>query len=171
MAPFRNSASDAGSHPVLTQYQSDLHRFAQQAAIRIEEDRQVALRQDGQELPETLGGTLIKSALPGDPLAAASPARVWLTRGNHKNHWLASDLCEYALELFGIVARSNRNRRKAAKRRRHTPHKFANHNTTSCRGPTILLCLHRSPLARRRPLFYSRLANCHAAEFREGLQQ
>jgi hypothetical protein len=31
-------------------------------------------------------------------------------------------------KLLGIVARSNRNRRKAAKRRRHTPHKFANHN-------------------------------------------
>jgi hypothetical protein len=132
MAAFRNSASDAGSHLVLTQYQSNLHRFAHQAAIRVEEDRQVALRQDGQELPEPLGGTLIESALPSDPLGATSPAGVWLTRGNHKNYWLASDLCEYALELFGIVARSNRNCRKAAKRRRHTPHKFANHNTASC---------------------------------------
>src|SRR5262249_266857 len=132
MAAFRNSASDAGSHPVFTEYQSDLHRFAQQAAIRVEEDRQVALRHGGQELPEPLGGTLVKLALPGDPLAAASPAGVWLTRGNHKNHWLASDLCECALELFGIIARSNRNRRKAAKRGRRTPHKFANHNTASC---------------------------------------
>jgi hypothetical protein len=132
MAPFRNSASDAGSHPVLTQYQSDLHCFAHQAAIRVEEDRQVALRQDGQKFPEPLGGTLIESALPSDPLGAASPAGVWLTRGNNKNHWLASDLCQKALELFGIVARSNRNRRKAAKRRRHTPDKFVNHNIPSC---------------------------------------
>src|SRR5215467_2337298 len=84
----------------------------------------VALRQDGQELPETLGGTLIKLALPGDPLAAASPAGVWLTGGNNKNHRLASDLCELALEFFGIVARSNRNLRKAAKHRRHTPLNF-----------------------------------------------
>src|SRR6516165_5094040 len=132
MAPFRNSASDAGSHPVLTEYQSDLHRFAQQAAIRVEEDRQVALRQDGQELSEPLGGTLIESALPSDPLGAASPAGVWLTRGNHKNHWLASELCDLALELLRIVARSNRNHRKAAKRRRHTQHKFDHHNTASC---------------------------------------
>jgi hypothetical protein len=88
MAPFRNSASDAGGHPVLTEYQSDLHRFAHQAAIRVEEDRQVALRQDGQEFPETLGGTLIKLAL------VASSAGVWLTGGNNKNHRLASDLCE-----------------------------------------------------------------------------
>src|SRR5215469_2885434 len=63
MAPFRNGASDAGSHPVLTEYQSDLHRFAHQAAIRVEEDRQVALRQGGQKFPEPLGGTLIESAL------------------------------------------------------------------------------------------------------------
>jgi hypothetical protein len=42
-----------------------------QAAIRVEEDRQVALRQDGQELPEPPGGTLIKSALPSDPGAVA----------------------------------------------------------------------------------------------------
>jgi len=68
MAAFRNSASDASSHPVLTEYQSDLHRFAHQAAIRVEQDRQVALRQDGQELPEPLGGTLIESALPSNPL-------------------------------------------------------------------------------------------------------
>src|SRR5262249_59031907 len=114
----------------------------------MKEDRQVVLGQAGQELPKSLGGTLIESAFPSDPLGAASPAGVWLTPGNHKNHWLASELCQYALELFGIVARSKRNRRKTAKRRRHTPHKFANHNTTSCRGPTILLCLHRPPLAR-----------------------
>jgi hypothetical protein len=82
--------------------------------------------------PETTGGTVIKLALRRDPLAAASPAGIWLTRGNNKSHWVASDLCEYTLELFGIVARSNRNRRKAAKRSRHTPYKFANHNTTSC---------------------------------------
>src|SRR5215471_19711518 len=132
MAPFRNGASDAGSHPVLTEYQSDLHRFAQQATIRVEEDWQVALHQDGQELSEPPGGTLIESALPSDPLGAASPAGVWLTRGNDKNQWLASELCELALELLGIVARSNRNRRKAAKRHRHTLHKFANHNTDSC---------------------------------------
>ena len=37
---------------------------------------------------------LIKSALPGDPLGAATTAGVWLTRGNDKNQWLASDLCE-----------------------------------------------------------------------------
>src|SRR6516165_4802883 len=135
MAPFRNSASDAGSHPVLTEYQSDLHRFAQQATIRVEEDWQVALHQDGQELSEPLGGTLIESALPSDPLGAASPAGVWLTRGNHKNHWLASELCELALELLGIVVRSNRNHRKAAKRRRHTLHKFDHHNTASCSAP------------------------------------
>src|SRR5215472_6025848 len=42
MAPFRNSASDAGSHPALTEYQSDLHCFAHQTAIGVEEDRQVA---------------------------------------------------------------------------------------------------------------------------------
>jgi hypothetical protein len=66
----------------------------QQAAIRVEEDRQVALRQYGQEIPEPLGGTLIKFALASDPLGTASPAGVWLTRGNNKNHWLASDLCE-----------------------------------------------------------------------------
>jgi len=59
--------------------QSDLHRFAQQAAIRVEEDRQVAFRQYGQELSEPLGGTLIESAFPSDPLGAASPAGVWLT--------------------------------------------------------------------------------------------
>src|SRR5262249_40449184 len=111
MAAFRNSASDAGSHPILAEYQSDLHRFAYQAAIRVKEDRQVVLRQDGQELPEPLGGTLIKSAFPSDPLGATSPAGVWLTRGNDKNHWLASELCEYA---------------------RRTPHKFANHNSASC---------------------------------------
>jgi hypothetical protein len=79
-----------------------------------------------------LGGTLIESALPSDPLGAASPAGVWPTRGNHKNHWVASDLCEHALELFEIIARGNRNRRKAAKRGRCTPHKFANHKTASC---------------------------------------
>ena len=94
MAPFRNSASDAGSHSVLTEYQSDLHRFAHQAAIRVKEDRQVALRQHGQKFPESLGSTLIESALPSDPLGAASPAGVWLTCGNNKNHWLASDLGE-----------------------------------------------------------------------------
>jgi len=53
-----------------------------------------ALRQGGQELPEPLGGTLIESALPSDPLGAASPAGVWLTGSNNKNHRLASDLCE-----------------------------------------------------------------------------
>jgi hypothetical protein len=46
------------------------------------------------KLPEPLGGTLIESALPSNPLGAASPAGVWLTRGNNKNHGLASDLCE-----------------------------------------------------------------------------
>src|SRR6516162_2181741 len=101
MAAFRNSASDASSHPVLTEYQSDLHRFAHQAAIRVEQDRQVALRQDGQELPEPLGGTLIESALPSNPLVAASPTGVWLTGGNNKNHRLALDLCELALEQIG----------------------------------------------------------------------
>src|SRR5215472_7890701 len=139
MAPFRNGASDAGSHPVLTEYQSDLHRFAHQAAIRVEEDRQVALRQDGQKFPEPLGGTLIESALPSNPLGAAFPAGIWLTRGNNKNHWLASDLCEYALELFGIIARSNRDRWKAAKRRRHKSQKFANDHTLRRRTGCLIM--------------------------------
>jgi hypothetical protein len=94
MAPFRNSASHAGSHPVLTQYRSYLHRFAHQAPIRVEEDRQVALHQGGQELPEPLGGTLIESAFRSDPLSAPSSAGVGFTRGNNKNQWLALDFCE-----------------------------------------------------------------------------
>src|SRR6516165_6043887 len=129
MAPFRNSASDAGSHPALTEYQSDLHCFAHQAAIRVEEDRQVALRQDGQKFPEPLGGTLIESALPSDPLGAASPAGVWLTRGNNKNHWLASP--EGARALWDRRSQQSKPP-KAAKRRRHTPDKFVNHNIPSC---------------------------------------
>src|SRR5262249_50131504 len=103
MAPLRNSASDTGSHPVLTQYHSDLHRLAQQAAIRVEEDRQIALRQGGQEFAETLGGTLIKSALPSDPLAAASSAGVRLTGGNNKDQRPASSRVHLATVRFGVL--------------------------------------------------------------------
>jgi hypothetical protein len=61
-----------------------------------------------------------------DPLAAALPAGVWLTRGDNKNHWLASELCDRRSKLFGIVARGNR--RKAAKVPALYTAKFANHN-------------------------------------------
>src|SRR5262249_2645209 len=103
-----------------------------QAAIRVEEDRQVALRQDGQKLPEPLGGPLIKCALRSDPLGAATAAGVWLAPGNNKNQWLAFYLCEQTLELFGIAGRSNPDHRNPAKHRRRTPYKFSNHNTASC---------------------------------------
>src|SRR5262245_45744708 len=77
-----------------------------------------------------MGGTLIKSTHSGDPLGAAAPTGIWLPRDNDKDQWLASELCELALELLGIVARRNRDYWKAAKGRGNTPHKFTNHNTS-----------------------------------------
>jgi len=86
-----------------------------------------------------LGGTLIKSTHPGDPLGAAAPTGIWLTRGNDKDQWLASELCELALEILGIVARRNRDYWKAAKGRGNTPHKFTNHNTArGCVNPQLM---------------------------------
>src|SRR6516162_8108494 len=111
MAAFRNSASDASSHPVLTEYQSDLHRFAHQAAIRVEQDRQVALPQDAQELPEPLGGTLIESALPaihsvqprpqafGSPMATTKIIGSLRTFANRGSSSLGSSLA--AIETAG----------------------------------------------------------------------
>src|SRR5262245_62415599 len=77
-----------------------------------------------------MGGTLIKSTHSGDPLGAAAPTGIWLTRDNDKDQWLASELCELALELLGIVARRNRDYWKPAKGRGNAPHKFTNHNTS-----------------------------------------